>query len=109
MIKRPETRWAKTESGYVGYQIIGEGPPDLLLIANWFNTIELWWEQPMAMRFLEVLASLGRLICFDKRGTGVSDALPPGAPLEQFVDDVLAVMDAAGSPCEADRARGQRS
>jgi class 3 adenylate cyclase len=97
MIKRPETRYAKTESGYVGYQVIGEGPPDLLLITNWFTTIELWWEQPMAMRFLEALASLGRLVCFDKRGTGVSDALPPGAPLEQFLDDMLAVMDAVGS------------
>jgi len=79
--------------------VIGEGPLDLVFIPDWMTNIAVWWEQPLIERFLRRLASFSRLIVFDKRGTGVSDPVPLGAlpTLEQWMDDVRVVMDAAGS------------
>ena len=96
---QPETRYARTPEGAVAYQVIGEGPPDLVFIPDWMTNIAVWWEQPLIERFLRRMASFSRLIVFDKRGTGVSDPVPLGAlpTLEQWVDDVRVVMDAAGS------------
>lgn len=96
---QPETRYARTPEGAVAYQVIGEGPLDLVFIPDWMTNIAVWWEQPLIERFLRRLASFSRLIVFDKRGTGVSDPVPLGAlpTLEQWMDDVRAVMDAAGS------------
>ncbi|MGH2784892.1 MAG: adenylate/guanylate cyclase domain-containing protein [Actinomycetota bacterium] len=95
----PETRYARTPEGAVAYQVIGEGPLDLVFIPDWMTNISVWWEQPLIERFLRRLASFSRLIVFDKRGTGVSDPVPLGAlpTLEQWMDDVRAVMDTAGS------------
>jgi pimeloyl-ACP methyl ester carboxylesterase/class 3 adenylate cyclase len=95
----PETRYTKSGDVNVAYQVVGSGPIDLLFGAGWVANIELMWEEPMYARFLERLASFARLIVFDKRGTGLSDRVPPDAmpTLEERTDDIRAVLDAVGS------------
>ena len=99
MTVEPETQYAKTEEGYVGYQVFGQGPFDVLFIGNWVSNIEVIWEHPSMVRFLNRLGGFARVILFDKRGSGVSDPVPLGAlpALEQWTDDARVVMDAAGS------------
>ena len=95
----PETRYAKSGAINVAYQQLGEGPFDLVYVPGWVSNIEGFWEEPLLARFLQRLASFCRLIVFDKRGTGLSDSVSiDGLPtLEERMDDVRAVMDAAGS------------
>src|SRR6266496_5457774 len=95
----PETLYTPTEEGYVAYQVFGGGAFDLLFIGNWASNIEVMWEHPLMARFLARLGRFARVICFDKRGSGVSDPVPLGAlpTLEQWMDDARAVLDAAGS------------
>ena len=99
MTVAPEIRYAKTEEGYVGYRVFGQGPFDVLFIGNWASNIELMWEHPAMVRFLGSLGEFARVIIFDKRGAGVSDPVPLGAlpTLEQWMDDARVVMDAADS------------
>jgi class 3 adenylate cyclase/alpha-beta hydrolase superfamily lysophospholipase len=99
-MKVPETRYAKTADGvHIAYQVVGDGPVDLVFVIGWTSNVEALWEEPELARYLERLASFSRLILFDKRGVGLSDRVPedhlPG--LETRMDDVRAVMDAAGS------------
>lgn len=94
----PATRYAKTRDGvHIAYQVYGDGPVDLLHVPQSFSAIELLWEHPVVARFFERLSACGRLILFDRRGSGMSDR--PGSPatLEEQMDDVIAVLDAAGS------------
>jgi len=95
----PKTRYTKSGSVHLAYQVLGEGPLDLVFVSGWVSHIELYWEWPECAHFLSRLASFGRLILFDKRGTGLSDRVPSAElpTLEQRMDDVRAVMDAAGS------------
>ncbi len=95
----PETRYARSGDVHIAYQVVGEGPTDLVFVPGWVSNVEVLWEEPRVARFLERLASFARVILFDKRGTGLSDPVPEdGLPtLEQRMDDVRAVMDAAGS------------
>jgi pimeloyl-ACP methyl ester carboxylesterase len=94
----PETRYAKSGDVHIAYQVVGDGPVDLVFVAGWITHLELAWEDPVAGRFLRRLASFSRLILFDKRGIGLSDRLPVNELpiLEERMDDVRAVMDAAG-------------
>ena len=93
------TRYAKSGSLNVAYQVVGEGPRDLVYVPGWISNVEAVWEEPSMARFLNRLASFSRLILFDKRGTGMSDPVAPDAlpTLEERMDDVRAVMDAVGS------------
>jgi hypothetical protein len=75
----PETRYVKSEDGYVAYQVFGRGPYDQLVIGNWASNIEAMWEHPSMARYLDRLGHFGRVICFDKRGAGVSDPVAMGA------------------------------
>jgi len=95
----PRTQYAKSGRVHIAYQVLGEGPPDLVVVHGWVSHLEFLWEQPAAARSLRRLASFSRLILFDKRGTGLSDPVPVDQlpNLEQRMDDVRAVMDAAGS------------
>jgi pimeloyl-ACP methyl ester carboxylesterase len=97
MVESPETRYAKSGDVHIAYQVVGDAPPDLVYIPNGPHHVELNWENPPVARFLERLASLARLIAFDKRGTGMSDRVVGIPTLETRMDDVRAVMDAAGS------------
>jgi pimeloyl-ACP methyl ester carboxylesterase len=95
----PQTKYARSKEGSVAYQIVGDGPRDLVFIPWWATNVEIMWEEPTIARFLNRLASFSRLLCFDKRGAGVSDPVPLAAlpTLEQWSDDVRTVMEAAGS------------
>src|SRR5262245_11285755 len=93
----PEVRYAKNGDVSIAYQVIGNGPRDLVFVPGWVSNIDVFWEDPALARFLTRLASFSRLILFDKRGTGLSDRVADMPSLEVRMDDVRAVMDAAGS------------
>jgi class 3 adenylate cyclase len=100
----PETKYATGPDGVaIAYQVVGDGPRDLVWVPGWVSHVEAIWEEPTARRFLERLASFSRLILFDKRGTGMSDRVAVSAlpTLEQRMTDVLTVCDAAGSSSAA--------
>ena len=82
---------------YIAYQVIGDGELDIVAVPGLISHLDLWWGEPTAARFFRRLASLGRLIMFDKRDTGLSDRASSDASLEQRMDDVQAVMRACGS------------
>jgi pimeloyl-ACP methyl ester carboxylesterase len=95
----PETRYARSGDVHIAYQVVGDGPFDLVLVPGWVSHVEEFWNDLDAAYWFRRLASFSRLILFDKRGTGMSDRVPETAlpTLEQRMDDVRAVMDAAGS------------
>lgn len=92
----PEIRYAKSGDIRLAYQVLGDGPPDLVLAPGFFSNLEHYWDEPTVAEFLSRLASFSRLILFDKRGTGLSDRTGHAPSLEQRMDDVRAVMDAVG-------------
>jgi class 3 adenylate cyclase/pimeloyl-ACP methyl ester carboxylesterase len=96
MVEVPETRYAKSGDVNIAYQVVGDGPFDLIHVPPFVSNLELQWEEPAERRYFERLASFSRLIMFDKRGTGLSDRVAV-ATLEERMDDLRAVMDAAGS------------
>src|SRR4051794_37539678 len=91
------TRYARSGDAQIAYQVAGEGPVDLLVVPRFFSNIEIDWEMQGSARFLGHLASFGRLIQFDRRGAGMSGGIAGATPLEDQIDDVRAVMDAAGA------------
>ena len=95
----PETRYAERGKIHIAYQVIGDGPLDLVLLWSWFSHLEGRWEIPPYAHFLRRLAGFRRLISFDKYGIGMSDPVPSTQlpPLEEWMDDIRAVMDAVGS------------
>ncbi|HLJ21828.1 MAG TPA: alpha/beta hydrolase, partial [Stellaceae bacterium] len=97
----PETRYAKSGAVHIAFQVVGEGPFDLVFVPGFISNLDLMWENPTAARFLRRLAAFSRLILFDKRGTGLSDRVADLPSLEERMDDVRAVMDAAGSEAAA--------
>ncbi len=96
---RPTTKFAKLGNDRIGYQVLGEGPIDLVFLTGMSSHIDLRWEEPLNEYFLHRLASFSRLILFDRRGTGVSDPVPLDhlPTWEQWADDMRAVLDAVGS------------
>jgi class 3 adenylate cyclase/pimeloyl-ACP methyl ester carboxylesterase len=93
----PETRYAKSGDVHIAYQVFGAGAVDLVMISGGFSHLELRWEDPDLAYLWRSLASFSRVISFDKRGAGLSDRAVALPPYEEQIDDVLAVMDAAGS------------
>ena len=93
----PETRYARSGEVSIAYQVIGTGPVDLVLVPGFVSNVELAWDDPYCAAFYRALAEFSRLILFDKRGTGLSDRVTGIASLEVRMDDVQAVMKAAGS------------
>jgi class 3 adenylate cyclase/pimeloyl-ACP methyl ester carboxylesterase len=92
----PETQYAKSGDVNIAYQVVGDGPFDLIHVPMFASNLELQWEDPAERRYFERLASFCRLIMFDKRGTGLSDRVAV-ATLEERMDDLRAVMEDAGS------------
>jgi class 3 adenylate cyclase len=94
-----ETRYARSGDVHLAYQVVGNGPIDLVFVPGWITHLELGWDDPLEAEWLRRLASFSRLLIFDKRGTGLSDRVPVNELpiLEDRMDDVRAVMDAAGS------------
>jgi len=93
----PTTRYARSGDASIAYQVVGDGPLDVLFLAGWLTQLEQLWEAPANRRFLERLTSFSRLIMFDSRGTGLSERVLEAYTLEQEARDALAVLDAAGS------------
>src|SRR5688572_8929095 len=93
----PDTRYAKSGDVHIAYQVLGEGPVDLVFVPGFVSNVEALWGDPLRAAFFRRLASFSRLILFDKRGTGMSDRTSQIFTLEQRMEDVQAVMDAAGS------------
>jgi class 3 adenylate cyclase len=98
IMERPETRYVDVGGAEVAYQIVGQGPPDVVHVAGWGH-IDLAWDHPGWATFVELLASFSRLILFDRGGMGASDAVPDNAmpTWEEWADDVGSVLDGAGS------------
>jgi class 3 adenylate cyclase len=97
----PEIRYAKSDDLRIAYQVVGKGELDLVLVQGFVSNLDVCWEEPGWAYYLSRLASFSRLIVFDKRGTGLSDRTAGIATLEERMDDLRAVMDAAGSECAA--------
>ena len=93
----PEVRYTRSGNVNIAYQVVGDGPIDLVFVMGWVSHLEYFWKEPSFARFLNRLASFSRLILFDKRGTGLSDRVTALPTLEERMDDVRAVMEAVGS------------
>jgi class 3 adenylate cyclase len=93
----PETRYAKSGEVNVAYQVLGDGPIDLVYVWGWISHLDFQWTDPTIASFLRRLASFSRLIMFDKRGIGLSDPVGATPTFEERMDDIRAVMDAVGS------------
>jgi class 3 adenylate cyclase len=95
-----ESVYARTSGGRVAYQVVGAGPPDVLVTKPPFLPVDLMWDEPRFVRFLNGLSSFSRHVWFDPRGTGSSDPIPPVEDrlIESVVDDMIAVLDDLG--CE---------
>jgi pimeloyl-ACP methyl ester carboxylesterase/DNA-binding winged helix-turn-helix (wHTH) protein len=96
---RPETHYVQNGDVNIAYQVVGDGPIDIVFVMGWVSHLEYFWKHHLFASFLNRLASFSRLILFDKRGTGLSDRVPLNElpTLEQRMEDVHAVMDAVGS------------
>jgi class 3 adenylate cyclase len=99
LVSVPKTRYAQSGSLQIAYQVVGDGPVDLLFSPWWWNNLDTQWDDPLVAAFLERLASFSRLILFDQRGVGLSDPVPLAElpTLEQWMDDMRVVLDAVGS------------
>jgi pimeloyl-ACP methyl ester carboxylesterase len=97
----PETRYARSGDVSIAYQVLGDGPFDLVWTPGALSHLDLAWDDAAKARFLRALAGFSRLITFDKRGTGLSDRVAQIPDLETRMDDIRAVMDAAGSEAAA--------
>jgi class 3 adenylate cyclase len=93
----PETHYARSGDVNIAYQVVGDGPIDLVMVPGFTSQIELIWEQPNSARYLRRLASFSRLILYDPRGLGLSDRLAGVRTLEERMDDLRSVMEATGS------------
>jgi len=93
----PETRYARSGDVSIAFQVVGDGQHDIVFVPGFVSNVELAWQEPRWAGFYQRLAAFGRLILLDKRGTGLSDRVGGIPPLETRMDDVRAVMDAAGS------------
>ena len=93
----PDTRYAKGPSGSIAYQVIGNGPMDLVIVPGWFSHIDKGWERPAWRTYIEEFVSFARVIIYDKSGTGLSDPVDGVPTVESRADDLRAVLDAAGS------------
>ena len=93
----PKVRYARSGDVNIAYEVLGDGPRDLVFVMGWISHLDYFWTDPSFARFLRGLASFSRLILFDKRGTGLSDRVADLPTLEQRMDDVRAVLEAVGS------------
>ena len=94
--KISETTYARIDQGNLAYQVVGDGERDLVFTTAPVHNIDVMWDQPSIARFFSRLAGIGRLICYNPRGTGISSGIHPGASLQEWVDDMRSVMDAVG-------------
>jgi class 3 adenylate cyclase len=94
----PETRYATNDGLYVAYQQVGDGPVDIVMLTQWFSNVDSQWDVPPLAEFIRRIGRFGRVLTFDKRGTGVSDPVRASElpSIEEWMDDLRAVMDDSG-------------
>ena len=92
-----DIQYASSDDVQVAYHVVGDGPVDIVYVQGAWSHLEVEWELPAYRRFCELLGEFARVILFDKRGMGMSDRVPGATSLEVRMDDIRAVMDAAGS------------
>src|SRR5579884_500848 len=97
MAPAPPTRFARSGEARIAFQVLGEGPPDVVYVGGPASHIDLMWEDSGYARSFERFASFSRLIRFDRRGTGLSDPVHEAVTLDQQMDDLDAVLDAVGT------------
>jgi class 3 adenylate cyclase len=95
-VEQPETRYARSGDFSIAYQVIGDGPMDLVHIPGVLSHLDLAWENPNYRRFMQRLSAFARVLVYDKRGTGLSDPVAEPPSVEERIDDTRAVMDAEG-------------
>jgi class 3 adenylate cyclase len=93
----PPTRYVETDRGFLGYQVFGHGERDIFFCTGALKNADVLWDEPSAVRFFDRLGGLGRVIHYDMRGSGISDPIQKWMPIEETLDDVRAVLDAAGT------------
>ena len=98
MVDQPQTHYAKGPGGNIAYQVVGDGPMDLVIVPGWFSHIDMQWDDPLWRAYIGEFATFARVILYDKCGTGLSDPVDGVPTVENRADDLRAVMDAAG--CE---------
>jgi class 3 adenylate cyclase len=98
-VSRPDTQYVESEHGFIGYQVFGADRPDIVFITGWVTNVDMYWDEPSAIRYLDRLGEMGRVYLIDKRGSGVSDGSTRGYidPIEDTLDDVRTVLDQNGS------------
>lgn len=98
-VSRPQTRYVESRDGFIGYQTFGAASPDIVFITGWVTNVDMYWDEPSAIRYFDRLGSLGRVFLIDKRGSGVSDGPMRGYidPVEDALDDFRTVLDASES------------
>jgi class 3 adenylate cyclase len=96
-----EVAFARSGDVHIAYRIVGDGPIDLVYVQGAYQHLDVFWELPAFRRYCERLGEFTRLILFDKRGMGLSERVPGTAPMDERMDDIRAVMDAAGSAAAA--------
>lgn len=93
----PETRYAKSGGVFVAYSVAGDSPLDIVFLSSWISQIEALWSSLSSRRFFNRLSRFARVILLDKRGSGMSDAVKGTPSVDDRMDDIRAVMDAARS------------
>lgn len=98
MAALPETRYAMNGGLHIAFQLTGDGPVNVVLLPQWFGNVDSQWDVPPLAAFIRRLAAFGRVLTFDKRGTGLSDpvAVSELPTIEEWMDDLRAVMDDCG-------------
>src|SRR5215475_1622493 len=91
------TQYARSGDADLAYRVVGEGPPDVVLVYDWASHLEAIAEQPLFEEFIRALARFSRLVWFDMRGIGMSAPVVGDPPIELWMDDLAAVMSAVGS------------
>ena len=102
-----QTQYVRSGDADIAYQVIGEGSPDVVLSLDWGTHLEAVTERPEMSDFIRALVRFARVLFFDMRGVGMSSAVARGVPIESWMDDLVAVMDAAGSDRATLVAHGQ--
>ena len=97
MLEKPPVQYTREGDAHLAYQVVGDGPVDLLVAPGFISHLDLQWTMPSFVAYIEHLAAFSRVILFDKRCTGLSDGTPEGARFDQRVADIEAALDAAGS------------
>jgi pimeloyl-ACP methyl ester carboxylesterase len=95
-VQPARTQYADSHGVSIAYQVVGDGPFDLVIVPGWVSNVETLWSEPIFLRLLRNLTRFCRVVLFDKRGTGCSDPVTGSPTMEERMDDIRAVMDAAG-------------